>query len=100
MSASHDGRITEVALIRKLKRPDGSAVWPAYRTGEDRFGTWLFTPQGSLYRGEAPWGSSPHGMAWSPRKRSGRRESNPHDQLGRLATDSGGPPQLASVTRM
>jgi hypothetical protein len=52
MSASHDGRLTEVAFIRKLKRPDGSGMWPAYRTGEDRFGTWLFTPQGSLYRGE------------------------------------------------
>jgi Protein of unknown function (DUF402) len=52
MSASHDGCPTEVAFIRKLKRPDGSGVWPAYRTGEDRFGTWLFTPQGSLYRGE------------------------------------------------
>jgi hypothetical protein len=52
MSASHDGHLTEVAFIRKLKRPDGSGVWPAYCTGQDRFGTWLFTPQGSLYRGE------------------------------------------------
>jgi hypothetical protein len=52
MSASHDCRSTEVTFIRKLKRPDGCAVWPAYRMGEDRFGTWLFTPQGSLYRGE------------------------------------------------
>jgi hypothetical protein len=52
MSASHDRRIIEVSFIRKLKRPDGCAVWPAYRTGEDRFGTWLFTPKGSLYRGE------------------------------------------------
>jgi hypothetical protein len=52
MSASHDRHITEVSFIRKLKRPGGRAVWPAYRTGEDRFGTWLFTPKGSLYRGE------------------------------------------------
>jgi len=51
MPASHDGRI-EVAFIRKLKRPDGNAMWPAYRTDEDGFGTWLFTPRGSLYRGE------------------------------------------------
>jgi len=53
MSASHDRSITtEVTFIRKLKRPDGSAVWPAYHLSEDRFGTWLFTPKGSLYRGE------------------------------------------------
>jgi hypothetical protein len=52
MAASHDRSITEVTFIRKLKRPDGSAVWPAYHMGEDRFGTWLFTPKGSLYRGE------------------------------------------------
>ncbi|HEY7263398.1 MAG TPA: DUF402 domain-containing protein [Trebonia sp.] len=39
-------------FIRKLKRPDRSAIWPAYRTAADRFGTWLFTPRGSLYRGE------------------------------------------------
>jgi Protein of unknown function (DUF402) len=52
MSASHDDRVTGVAFIRKLKRPDGSGLWPAYRTVEDRFGTWLFTPRGSLYRGE------------------------------------------------
>jgi hypothetical protein len=52
MSPSHDRSVTEVTFIRKLKRPDGSAVWPAYHLGEDRFGTWLFTPKGSLYRGE------------------------------------------------
>src|SRR5579859_4967145 len=52
MPASHDRRITEANFIRKLKRPDGCAVWPAYRAGEDRFGTWLFTPKGSLHRGE------------------------------------------------
>lgn len=26
-------------------------VWRAYLLGEDRFGTWLFTPQGSIVRG-------------------------------------------------
>ena len=52
MPSGLDRRITEVNFIRKLKRPDGCAVWPVYRTGEDRFGTWLFTPKGSLHRGE------------------------------------------------
>src|SRR5262249_54857742 len=32
-------------------------------------------------------------------RRSGRRESNPHDQLGRLVTDSGRPIQFAAVIR-
>jgi len=61
MSPSHDRSVTEVTFIRKLKRPDGSAVWPAYHMGEDRFGTWLFTPKGSLYRGERARGG--HGAA-------------------------------------
>src|SRR5215470_19204967 len=52
MPSGLDRRITEVNFIRKLRRPDGCAVWPVYRTGEDRFGTWLFTPKGSLHRGE------------------------------------------------
>ena len=30
---------------------------------------------------------------------SGRRESNPHDQLGRLVTHSGPSPQLTALTR-
>jgi hypothetical protein len=42
----------EVCFIRKRKRPDGNGLWSAYRLGVDRYGTWLFTPQGSLYRGE------------------------------------------------
>src|ERR1051326_2392202 len=52
MLSGHERRSTEVNFVRKLKRPDGCAVWPAYRLGEDRFGTWLFTPKGSLHRGE------------------------------------------------
>jgi hypothetical protein len=39
--------------IRKRKRPDGSGFWGAHLTGDDGFGSWLFTPRGSLYRGEA-----------------------------------------------
>lgn len=42
----------EVTFIRKRKRPDGNGLWSAYLLGVDRYGTWLFTPQGSLYRGE------------------------------------------------
>jgi hypothetical protein len=52
MSADDDSSRTDVVFIRKRKRPSGSALWPAYRAGQDRFGTWLFTPQGSRYRGE------------------------------------------------
>lgn len=43
----------EVTYIQKLKRPDGSGLWPAYHTGTDQYGTWLFTPRGSRYRGES-----------------------------------------------
>ena len=39
--------------IRKQKRPEGSGFWGAYPTAEDEFGLWLFTPRGSLYRGES-----------------------------------------------
>lgn len=52
MPAGHDSPLSNVVYIRKLKRPAGSGLWPTYRTGQDRFGTWLFTPQGSRYRGE------------------------------------------------
>ena len=39
--------------IRKQKRPEGTGFWGAYPTAEDEFGLWLFTPRGSLYRGES-----------------------------------------------
>jgi len=39
--------------IRKQKRPYGSGLWGAYPTAEDQFGHWLFTPRGSIYRGES-----------------------------------------------
>jgi hypothetical protein len=42
----------DVVTVRKLKRPIGSGVWGAYSLGTDRFGAWLHTPTGSLYRGE------------------------------------------------
>ena len=43
----------ETVSIRKVKRPDGNLLWQAYVVGEDSDGTWLFTPQGSMCRGEA-----------------------------------------------
>jgi Protein of unknown function (DUF402) len=52
MSAGMTSGAAEVTFIRKLKRPDGSGLWPAYRIGADQYGTWLFTPRGSRYRGE------------------------------------------------
>lgn len=42
----------ETAYLRKRKRPSGSGFWGAYVVEQDQHGTWLFTPQGSLYRGE------------------------------------------------
>ena len=62
----------DLVWIRKVKRPCGSGLWGAYDLGTDEFGTWLFTPGGSLYRGEdgASWGtcevsqSSPGGPGW------------------------------------
>lgn len=41
----------ETVRIRKRKRPGGFMVWRAYVLGEDRFGTWFFTPEGSIVRG-------------------------------------------------
>jgi hypothetical protein len=42
----------DVAVIRKVRRPNRVGVWPAYVVAEDDFGTWLFSPKGSLFRGE------------------------------------------------
>lgn len=44
--------MARTVFIRKLKRPDGSGVWPAYVFDANAVGTWLFSPKGSLYRGE------------------------------------------------
>lgn len=44
--------MAEIRYIRKKKRPDGTAVWGAYETARDELGVWLFTPRGSLFRGE------------------------------------------------
>lgn len=44
--------MVEIAYIRKCKRPVGSGLWAAYELAKDRYGTWLYTPRGSLFRGE------------------------------------------------
>ena len=42
-------------VIRKVKRPNskGWGRWPAYVMNEDIHGVWLFSPKGTLYRGES-----------------------------------------------
>jgi hypothetical protein len=39
-------------FVRKRKRPSGTGTWGAYVIGDDVHGTWLFSPKGSLFRGE------------------------------------------------
>ncbi len=43
--------MVEIVAIRKLKRPFGFGAWSAYVLGVDEYGTWLYTPPGSLYCG-------------------------------------------------
>jgi hypothetical protein len=45
--------LVDAYMIRKVKRPDGNGLWGSYRLATDEYGTWLYTPQGSLYRGTA-----------------------------------------------
>ena len=42
----------ETIFLRKRKRLSGSGLWAAYILDVDEYGTWLFSPKGSLYRGE------------------------------------------------
>jgi len=41
-------------VIRKIKRPQalGFGRHPTYELATDRFGTWLFSPKGTIYRGQ------------------------------------------------
>lgn len=39
-------------VIRKVKRPEGIARWSAYVMGKDHYGLWLYSPKGTLYRGQ------------------------------------------------
>jgi len=43
--------VVDIVAIRKLKRPFGFGAWSAYVLGVDEYGTWLYTPPGSLYCG-------------------------------------------------
>lgn len=40
-------------IIRKIKRPEGIGRWPVYEISKDSHGLWLFSPQGTIYRGQA-----------------------------------------------
>ena len=44
--------IYKTVVIRKIKRPDGLRRWPAYELGEDRHGLWLYSPKGTIFRGQ------------------------------------------------
>lgn len=48
-----DAKAAPRSVIRKLKRPDKMARWPAYVVNEDRFGVWLFSPKGTIFRGQS-----------------------------------------------
>lgn len=37
--------------MRKCKRPAGSGLWGAYEVSQDRYGVWLYTPEGSSFLG-------------------------------------------------
>lgn len=43
---------TPRTVIRKLKRPATMYRWPAYVVARDRHGLWLFSPQGTVHRGQ------------------------------------------------
>jgi hypothetical protein len=39
-------------VVRKVKRANGFGRWPAYILDQDSFGLWLYSPAGTLYRGQ------------------------------------------------
>lgn len=43
----------DTTVIRKIKRPEGIGRWPAYVVNEDQYGRWLFSPKGTIYRGQS-----------------------------------------------
>ena len=45
--------VHQTVVIRKVKRPEGMGRWPAYVMGGDRHGLWLFSPKGTIYRGQS-----------------------------------------------
>jgi len=43
----------KTVVIRKVKRPEGMGRWPTYVVSEDQHGLWLFSPKGTIYRGQS-----------------------------------------------
>ena len=52
--------------VRKRKRPSGGGLWGAYEVGRDEHGTWLYTPEGSRYRGTSHDGTVGECFAGQP----------------------------------
>ena len=45
-------KITKPVVIRKIKRSKALGRWPVYEIGRDRYGLWLYSPKGTIYRGQ------------------------------------------------
>jgi uncharacterized protein len=52
--------------VRKCKRPSAHGVWGAYEVGRDEHGVWLYTPEGSRYRGTSHDGTVSECFAGQP----------------------------------
>ena len=50
--------IPERVIIRKVKRPEGMMRWPAHVVGKDDHGLWLFSPKGTICRGQSESGTA------------------------------------------
>jgi hypothetical protein len=48
----YDVKVASRTVIRKLKRPATMYRWPAYAVSRDRYGLWLYSPKGSIHRGQ------------------------------------------------
>lgn len=52
--SANAGQLMKSIVLRKVKRhPDGLRRWAAYDIGTDDHGTWLFSPKGTIFRGES-----------------------------------------------
>lgn len=52
--------------VRKCKRPAGDGWWGAYEMERDEHGVWLYTPEGSRYRGTSHAGAVGESFAGQP----------------------------------
>ena len=52
--------------IRKRKRPAGSGLWGGYEVDRDEHGVWLYTPEGSHFRGTSVNGEVAECFAGKP----------------------------------